>query len=256
MKYFNHSEVYDGIKTCSQLNFFTYEFINQRDTVETSCLHSDLVFFSISKLQYRNSNSYFNLLLLLSGDISLNPGPPHNNQLQPQNEWSVFNSRGLHFIHLNINSLLPKIDELRNIAKLSNAAVIGITESKLDDSVLSSEIHIDNYNTLRCDRSRHGGEVVCHIRNDLSFDVKPFFPPEIENVFFEILLLNPKPIVVGIIYRSSSQSQFLEVINNHFSKLDTNNNENYRLGDFNINLYLNNSYIFLKKYFAEKPIDS
>ena len=59
-------------------------------------------------------------------------------------------------VRLNINSLLPKIDELRNIAKLSNAAVIGIGESKLDDSVLSSEIHIDNYNTLHCDRNRHG----------------------------------------------------------------------------------------------------
>ena len=148
IKYFNHSEVYDGIKTCSQLHFFAYESVNTCDTVETSCLHSDFVFFSISKLQYRNSNSYFNLLLLLSGDISLNPGPLHNNQLQPQSEWSVFNSRGLHFIHLNINSLLPKIDELRNIAKLSNAAVIGISESKLDDSVLSSEIHIDDYNDV------------------------------------------------------------------------------------------------------------
>ena len=144
IKYFNHSEVYGGMKTCSELHFFTNESIITCDNVETSCLNSDLVFFSISKLQYRNSNSYFNLLLLLSGDISLNPGPPHNNQLQPQSEWSVFNSRGLHFIHLNINSLLPKIDELRNIAKLSNAAVIGIGESKLDDSVLSSEIHIDN----------------------------------------------------------------------------------------------------------------
>ena len=125
-------------------------------------------------------------MLLLSGDISLNPGPLHNSQLQPQSEWSVFNSRGLHFIHLNVNSLLPKIRELRNIAKLSNAAVIGISESKLDDSVLSSEIHIDNDNTLRCDRNRHGGGLVCYIRNDLSFDVKPFFPLKIENVFFEI----------------------------------------------------------------------
>ena len=71
-------------------------------------------------------NSCFNLLLSLSGDISLNPGPPHNSQPQPQSEWSVFNSRGLHFIHLNVNSFLPKIDELRNIAKLSNAAIIGI----------------------------------------------------------------------------------------------------------------------------------
>ena len=156
MKYFNHSDIYGGIRTCSQLHSFPYESINTCDTVETSCLHSDLVFFSISKLQYRNSNSYFNLLLLLSDDISLNPGLLHNNQLQLQSEWSLFNSRGLHFIHLSVNSLLPKIDELRNIAKFSNAAFIGISESKLDDSVLSSEIHIDNYNTLRCDQNRHG----------------------------------------------------------------------------------------------------
>ena len=121
--------------------------------------------------------------------------------------------------------MLPKIDELRNIAKLSNAAVIGISESKLDDSVLSSEIHIDNYNTLRCDSNRRRGGVVCYIRNDLSFDVKSFFPSEIENVFLEILLPNTKPIVVGIIYRPPSQSEFLKIINTHFSNLDTKNNE-------------------------------
>ena len=144
MKYFNHSEVYDGIKTCIQLHFFTYESINTCDTVETSNMRFDLAFFLIYKLQYRNYNSYFNLLLLLSGGISLHPGLPHINQLQPQSEWSVFNSKGLHFIHLNVKSLLPKIDKLRNIAKLSNVAVIGISVSKLDDSVLSSEIHIDN----------------------------------------------------------------------------------------------------------------
>ena len=38
-------------------------------------------------------------------------------------------------MHLNINSLLPKTDELRHMANLSNAAVIGICESKLDKSV-------------------------------------------------------------------------------------------------------------------------
>ena len=70
--------------------------------------------------------------------------------------------------------MLPKINELRNIAKLYNAADIGISESKSDDSVLSSEIHIDNYNTLRYDRNRHEGGVFCYIRNDLSFDVKFF----------------------------------------------------------------------------------
>ena len=86
MKYFIHTEVHDGIKTCSQSRFFTYGSINICDNVETSRFYSDLVFSSISKLQYRNFNSYFNLLLFLSGDISLNPGPLHNGQLQPQNE--------------------------------------------------------------------------------------------------------------------------------------------------------------------------
>ena len=38
--------------------------------------------------------------------------------------WKVFNKRGLHLIHLNINSLLSKIDELRAIAKKSRAVVI------------------------------------------------------------------------------------------------------------------------------------
>ena len=58
-KYFNHSEVYDGIKICSQLHFFIYESINTCKHVETLCLHTDFVFFSISKLQNRNSDSYF-----------------------------------------------------------------------------------------------------------------------------------------------------------------------------------------------------
>ena len=154
---------------------FYLPILNTCNTVETSRLHSDLVFFSISKLKYRNSNSYFNLLLLLSDEISFDPGPPHNNQLQPQSEWTVFNLRGLHFIHLNVNSLSSKIDKLRNIAKLSNAAVTGISQSIWDVSVLSSEIQIDIYNKLCCDQSRHGRGVVCYIRNNLSFNVKSFF---------------------------------------------------------------------------------
>ena len=41
----------------------------------------------------------------------------------------------LHFLHTNINSLLSKKDEIRCIANKTKAAVIGITESKLDHTV-------------------------------------------------------------------------------------------------------------------------
>ena len=44
-----------------------------------------------------------------------------------------------------------------NFAKVSEAAVIGISKPKLDDSVLSSKIQIENYDVIRSDRNRHGG---------------------------------------------------------------------------------------------------
>ena len=45
-------------------------------------------------------------------------------------------------MHLNVNSLLPKIDELREIVKISNPTVIDITETKLDNSFGDSDISI------------------------------------------------------------------------------------------------------------------
>ena len=62
----------------------------------------------------------------------INTGPVTRHQLNDL-KFEAFNNKGHHLIHLNINSPLPKIDELRNIGKCSNAAVIGITETKLDN---------------------------------------------------------------------------------------------------------------------------
>ena len=115
------------------------------------------------------------MILILSGDISLNPGSVYNHHPPNLKEWDKFKMKGLHRVHLNVNSLLPKIDEIGYMAKLSNAGVIGITESKLDNRILDSEIQIDNYQILRCDRNRKGGGVACYVRNGLSYIEKDFF---------------------------------------------------------------------------------
>ena len=65
------------------------------------------------------------MILMLSGDIELNPGPVNRNQIKKE-DFEVFNNKELHFMHLNINGLLKKIEELRYIARSSSAAVIGI----------------------------------------------------------------------------------------------------------------------------------
>ena len=129
------------------------------------------------------------MLLLLSGDISLNPGPINGSQQDNNDQWAAFKKRDFHFVHININSLLQKMDELQYIAKLSEAAVIGISESKLDDSVLSSEIQIENYDLIRSDRNRHGGGVACFIRNDLSYNAKSFLLSEIESLLLWVLFI-------------------------------------------------------------------
>ena len=51
--------------------------------------------------------------------------------------------------------------------KTTNAAIIGITESKIDSAIFDTEISIEGYNIIRKDRNRHGGGVVCYIRNDI-----------------------------------------------------------------------------------------
>ena len=122
---------------------FTYESIDACHLLHTYHVHNAFVFFALSTFKCRNKDSFFKLLLLLSGDVSLNPGPSHINGTSDNNEWDVFKALALHFIHININSLLTKIEELRRIARQSNAAVIGISESKLGNSLFDLEIEID-----------------------------------------------------------------------------------------------------------------
>ena len=140
--------------------------------------------------------------------ISLNSGPVHQDTLQCSNEWNVFKN-SLHFIHLNVHDLLSKIEELRFIAKSTNAAVIGICESKLDASVLDLEVSIDNYKILCCGRTRQGGGVVCFVKN--SCNTLSVFPREVESIFFEMLLPNSKSITVGTIYCPTSQSNCFRI---------------------------------------------
>ena len=75
----------------------------------------------------------------------------------------IFSKKGLYILYLNVNSLLPKTDEICFIAKKLSALVIRISESKLDPSILNSEVDIVGYNIIN--RSRRGGGVACYIKN-------------------------------------------------------------------------------------------
>ena len=167
---------------------------------------------------HKNNFLYLKLILLLSGDISLNPGPIQNDHLTEN--WKTFRNRGLHFIHLNINSLLPKIDKLREIVKISNPTVIGITETKLDSSISHSEISIDGYCVIRRDRNRKAGGVICYVTNKICYSTKNCISNEIENIFIELLIPKTKPIKFGIVYKPPDQARFLEILSDSLKSLN------------------------------------
>ena len=110
-------------------------------------------------------------------------------------------SKKRHALHSFKYSLLSKIDEICLIAKPTNATVIGLSELKLDDTVWSSEPQIEGYYLVRFDRSRGGRGVVCFVKNSISYNQKPNFCINTENIFMEVFLSKFKPVLIGVLCR-------------------------------------------------------
>lgn len=63
------------------------------------------------------------------------------------------------------------------------------------------------------------------MRNYLSFTKRNYFTHDTETIFIVAFLPNTKPMTVNIIHRPPSQTSFLEIVNEYFQKLDTDDKE-------------------------------
>ena len=224
--------MFEVLKEQKSRDIFNTDSYLMMQAVEKSETTKFLSCYALPKVHLHKHTSYFKIILLLSGDINLNPRPNadaflFSNESFSNDEsqlfsgsddgnlnfenWAVFKKKGLQFIHININSLLPKIDELRYFTKLSNASIVGIGETKLDDSISSSEIEIEGYDLLRLDRSRRGGGGACY---------KDKFCKSTESIFIDIFLPKTKPILVGILYRPPDKNDFVKNLEETFTGCD------------------------------------
>ena len=94
LEYKNSLDFVNNMRKGTRSEFFASEFMNICDDFQLLVTQMNSTFYSVSKFKYRNLNSYFHLLILLSGDISLNPEPSHQHIQQCLNKWNIFNSRG------------------------------------------------------------------------------------------------------------------------------------------------------------------
>ena len=86
------------------------KFIILNHYIQHITLHKSLVCLAITNLKYKDFNNFYQFLLLLSGDVSLNPGPFQVSPAVNTNIWEQLNKKGLDFLHINMNSLLSKAE--------------------------------------------------------------------------------------------------------------------------------------------------
>ena len=128
--------------------------------------------------------SWSYLLLLLSGDVELNPGPlsadlssSTESSLSYMNV-SVFENN-FSLVHYNVQSLLHKIDQIE--LELSNFDVIALSETWLSPATKDDDIKLTNFqDPFRKDRqtNNYGGVIVYtsektyHVKDDATLNYK------------------------------------------------------------------------------------
>ena len=108
---FPSNEIDSDLKYCSKFEFYHAESVKLQDNLGIINRNTNLAFFAISKLRNKPAHflKFYQILLILSVELSLNPGPCLT-QLNDDKTWDPLKTKGLHLSHLNVNSLLSKID--------------------------------------------------------------------------------------------------------------------------------------------------
>ena len=83
--------------------------------------------------------------------------------------------------HTHINSIRNKLDDIA--AELSDYDIIGISETKLNNSILSSTLMLNSYNIpIRKDRElNNGGGLIIYVKNNI------FFKRSLQNITLKVI---------------------------------------------------------------------
>ena len=173
-------------------------------------------------------------LVLLSGDVSLNPGPVNGLN-------DVVKLRGLKFIHQNVQSLGDKIDQLRLLLQElhSGIQIITLSETWIKPDRNDSEYELPGYRLFRKDRNgNHGGvavfvhdALVVTRRDDLALDT-------VEGMWLEIAVPKSRSFLVGNFYKPDRTSScydkdFMVKLNGILDTTSAEGKEMLLFGDFN-----------------------
>ena len=177
---------------------------------------------------FRNVNPWWSIILILSGDISLNPGP---------------SARNIKACHLNVRSLRNKTSAFSDFVLSNDLDVVGVTETWLrpsDTQGLMDEITPAGFQLHQVPReNKKGGGVAVLVRNGIdSVHCQTDRRETFEHITVKLSDRQSSQLLVHVIYRppSTSKSRFIEEFNSFMEAAALSPHENIILGDVNIQL--------------------
>jgi exonuclease III len=156
--------------------------------------------------------------------------------------------KGLKIALLNINGLLPNLDQLSVVLKGLGINVLCVNETKLTELIGLDDVKIPGYNMVRLDRTKQssdkqsGGGVAIYIESHITYNPrKDLENKKLELTWLEVCLPHTKPILIGSIYRPpDSTTAFFAELQITLDKVSSEDKHVYLLGDLNANMFTNN----------------
>lgn len=189
-------------------------------------------------------------LIVLSGDVSLNPGPsvgqanlihitPGQGQGTTTNTTTFCkpSTRGISISHLNVRGIRSSLDELRILLKHQAIDVFSISETWLNNKVSDVELEIEGYHLLRKDRLHaNGGGIAVYIKSKHVFRHRSDLETvDLESLWVELMIPKSKSFLLSVVYRPPQDNSFFDKFQLELDAIDQ-AHEYLVLGDLNCDM--------------------
>ncbi|XP_055906590.1 uncharacterized protein LOC129941858 [Eupeodes corollae] len=164
---------------------------------------------------------------------------------------------GLRICHINAQSLLPKIDEFRDIFTDSDVDVICVTETWLRDELNDDICCLEGYRVFRFNRvNRVGGGVAIYVKRTIKCKLKlsATVDSTIEYLFVEVVG-NDGNLLLGTIYRPNRYIDFSPLYT-VLEEISLSSPNIVLCGDFNCNLLNTNVLTHNMQTYNLKPANT
>ncbi len=180
------------------------------------------------------------LLLLLSGDVEVCPGPGHISSNNPELIHLV-KQKGLKCFHLNVRSLWNNLCNVMELLTANESIdIFCLSETHMQDE--PKELYpINGYSFIskpQCDGL--GGGIAIYISERINWTRRYDLESELECVWIEVFPIKAKSFLICAIYRppdssSYTYANFENLLGNMLSLATADSKEAIVMGDLNVN---------------------